>query len=968
MKKLLTIALFLSALMAIPASAQETINWMVNYGGGSPFSGGFSMIPGQTKTYFIQQSNYTTIGADFTIVSGGGSLSNVHNGFVDYTAPSSGATCGLNSTQTTSSVTVTLSANPKDRGVAAVTLPIAICNPAVTLNNVPSFRLGIYKNQPIELQSFIYGSVNKNVTWAITTNPGSAGSLSDNANGDTVFTATAAGRYVVTSTSVADNTQTATSVLDVTANSLPSYNVTSDGTEPVDCTRDTNLTGNYYEVGPGKTYADFNALTAAVTFGNGDQVNYPNQDTTGLSPTTLYNYFNIPTHATQTQPLFLCGVPDSTGHLPILDGTNATGNYFNTIFTGNALFFVRNPTFAYYPDQGFPGFIQISGFRVQNVNITKYYYATGAGNTTLTPWGTHPNGTNTVLTLTGTTTVGSNVITGITSTTGVAECNTLRGANLDPSAAVISYIPPTSTTITMNYNAIASGTASFTVWNGTGCGSANGTFIAGFTLENGTDENLIGNNAQDVGLGLFTEAGTPQSHMLYNVLNEGNRFFNCDHSNPSDLAVSGGTHCMYMQAFNEVTQFNNVGPLYSGAMDIIYKERGLAFVTRYNYFHDNGSAQRNADLVDQQDSSYANPAAFWGSGNQPYDTAMTANILTANWEMWQDMNLFYGNTQVANSAHGPVHYWGDHGGYDGPDREGPLQYYNNTLWQTSAGGYTAFFDNTQAYQGSNANQTPEFPVVNALNSIMWVTNNTNATTITDDRPNRVNADKLVMPNIFTNDQVNGGSGTGWPASSPGATCCMYSDWNNLPNNVTGFGASGASIPNVVALGSPPFNSTTFVSSSIAGDVLPAAISNQPVRFQFHPQSGFATARTQPVTGSTAGIVGSVDSSGPPPTPVSNAVTPNPGSVTVGLTLSMTCTTTYSDSSTLACTTPVWSVVTGTACSINSSTGVVTGVSIGSCTVQAVASSLTSPAVTVNVTAVPPSVAGYKLTRYKGVQH
>lgn len=79
-----------------------------------------------------------------------------------------------------------------------------------------------------------------------------------------------------------------------------------------------------------------------------------------------------------------------------------------------------------------------------------------------------------------------------------------------------------------------------------------------------------------------------------------------------------------------------------------------------------------------------------------------------------------------------------------------------------------------------------------------------------------------------------------------------------------------------------------------------------------------------------------------------AVTPNPGAVNASSTLAMTCTATFSDSSTAACRSPVWTD-TAAHTSINSSTGVVTGVSAGSDTVTATIGSVSGNA-TVNVSA------------------
>jgi hypothetical protein len=104
---------------------------------------------------------------------------------------------------------------------------------------------------------------------------------------------------------------------------------------------------------------------------------------------------------------------------------------------------------------------------------------------------------------------------------------------------------------------------------------------------------------------------------------------------------------------------------------------------------------------------------------------------------------------------------------------------------------------------------------------------------------------------------------------------------------------------------------------------------------------YATPRPNPPS------LGGAELSGAPArTLVSMAITPNPGTVTS--TLAMTCTSTFSDSSTAASSSPVWTD-TAAHSSINSSTGVVTAVSAGSDTITATIGGIHATA-TVNVPA------------------
>lgn len=89
-----------------------------------------------------------------------------------------------------------------------------------------------------------------------------------------------------------------------------------------------------------------------------------------------------------------------------------------------------------------------------------------------------------------------------------------------------------------------------------------------------------------------------------------------------------------------------------------------------------------------------------------------------------------------------------------------------------------------------------------------------------------------------------------------------------------------------------------------------------------------------------------------PTPVSITVTPSPTTITVGNTTTVTATCTYSDGSSSTCTV-TWSD-TGSHSSIGPTTGIVTGISIGSDIVTATISTINGTG-TVNIVAAPPFV-------------
>jgi hypothetical protein len=98
-------------------------------------------------------------------------------------------------------------------------------------------------------------------------------------------------------------------------------------------------------------------------------------------------------------------------------------------------------------------------------------------------------------------------------------------------------------------------------------------------------------------------------------------------------------------------------------------------------------------------------------------------------------------------------------------------------------------------------------------------------------------------------------------------------------------------------------------------------------------------------------IGALEFTGTAPTLVSMALTPNPSTVTVGSTRALTCTSTFSDSSTAPCSGPTWVSATPAKATINSS-GVVTGVATGTSIITASIGAITSPGDTITVNAAP----------------
>lgn len=112
-------------------------------------------------------------------------------------------------------------------------------------------------------------------------------------------------------------------------------------------------------------------------------------------------------------------------------------------------------------------------------------------------------------------------------------------------------------------------------------------------------------------------------------------------------------------------------------------------------------------------------------------------------------------------------------------------------------------------------------------------------------------------------------------------------------------------------------------------------------------SGITTDYNGNARPGTSPSIGAFEPSGTP-TIVSIAIAPPACSLTSGTTCSLACTATLSDSSTTACTSPVWTSATPAHATVNSSTGVVTGVAAGTSLVSAAASGFTSNNSTITV--------------------
>ncbi|MBV9669922.1 MAG: hypothetical protein JOZ43_03110, partial [Acidobacteriales bacterium] len=428
---------------------------------------GFNVVPNSVRRVVANPDGNTT-GYNWS-VSGGCTLKNTTGAFVDVVAPASGSACTLAGNNIVSNTACTLSATSLIDKTKSSSITINVCAPQIQVSTIP-FYITLYSGQAADIQSLVWGNANRNVSWQIVSQPaGGDGVLDDTNNQDTVFQATVAGRYTLKVTSVADPTKSATTTVYVTGHKMP-YAVTANGTRPVDCSVDPQSSGPVYDVGPK------HAITALKnvpweSLAPGSTVLIHNDDTTGSNPTTYNEYFQPSTAGTATQPIRICGVPDATGHLPVLSGINASGRANTSKWAaGYALVDIHSGNWFLYgqPNTG-AGYITVEGLSVKHAN-SKNSYVTPSGGSAL-----YVNG-----------------------------------------AALIR-------------------------------------------VSDGHDVVIRGNELADGDNGFFSDARTPESQMVRNLLIEGNNVW-------GNADPASRHHQMYTQAYGQVVQFNYFGTLRAGGV------------------------------------------------------------------------------------------------------------------------------------------------------------------------------------------------------------------------------------------------------------------------------------------------------------------------------------------------------------------------------------------------------------------
>jgi len=225
----------------------------------------------------------------------------------------------------TSTASVTVQAQSVDDPTKSGTFLFNICAKTTTVMVAPAYQQA-FAGQHRTLQSWVSGDTDETGTWSIVSQAGGGnGVLADTTNRDTDFVATVTGRYTLKYTSNSNPLKSATAIVYVSPNPLPAYLSTPNKTEPRECFRDPAFTGGDYEVGAGKQYPSLESTPAANSLAPGSIIRVWNTDKTGSNPSTYHEYYQVASTGTPTQPMILCGVPDALGNLPVIDGSNATG-------------------------------------------------------------------------------------------------------------------------------------------------------------------------------------------------------------------------------------------------------------------------------------------------------------------------------------------------------------------------------------------------------------------------------------------------------------------------------------------------------------------------------------------------------------------------------------------------------------------------------------------------------------------
>ncbi len=381
-----------------------------------------------------------------------------------------------------------------------------------------------------------------------------------------------------------------------------------------------------------------------------------------------------------------------------------------------------------------------------------------------------------------------------------------------------------------------------------------GEGAAGIHIQSGV---AIGVNGVDIdgnGNGLFVGFNAGQEN--WNSLSSDLAFFG-DRVSNSGVAGRNGMHSAYLQGRFTVVSGLHVLSYRAGAEGVgAIKTRGSGIVITGSLFE--GKGARINDHVEIQDAcTYTDPNGMFysTSGARPTEPFTGGDFASSLYTFHHD-TWIYGNTYTTGSPGGMFHF-----SFDSTpslcSQSGDFHFYNNTLNVRSAGAYRTFFFDTE-FQGNSSGRIdqPRFEVVNNVffnPSAVFYLNASSDPRFSFGKNLMFHQWVGKMSCPVTADVFEWGcmDDSGW-TPRPGADSYTGS---SLARNVSGSKKLIAAAPAAAAI-----NPQTYrVTGNIPGEPLPPELAVFPVRFQFSPADGYQKPRSTPVTGTTGGLIGSIDS-------------------------------------------------------------------------------------------------------------
>lgn len=307
-----------------------------------------TVLPGSVRTVYSNTQGATNTAVSW--IADGGTIQTSTGYYIKWKAPTSPGNYKIQATSI------------EDGSTYAIALFTVISTATVGVSNIP-MQATAFKNQPIVIQSILWGSTNTAVTWDT-----SGGMLTGNGR-EVVFSADVAGTYTVTSTSLADSSKSATTTIVVTDKISPATS-TAKKTQPIDCTA----------TGSGSTYE----VTTEGEMDNVPWSNLSSGDTVRIHPGTYHKQILISTAGTESQPIRICGIADENGNLPELNGSNATAQIGTDYSSGYSMqpyagILIHDRHASYYGGEVYPQNIIIEGLKVAGYNTNNKFIDTFTG-------------------------------------------------------------------------------------------------------------------------------------------------------------------------------------------------------------------------------------------------------------------------------------------------------------------------------------------------------------------------------------------------------------------------------------------------------------------------------------------------------------------------------------------------------------------------------------------------------------